>query len=132
MKNLFLAFSLALAACVLCGCPAPEEEEGAKPAIAFSGKPDARFVGVWKVTPGDMTYTFEESGHYIIDGTITNQGKKMKNHTEGQWSVDGDRFLIRDSQNNVVPYKYDLKNDSLTLALTGSMKAETKMVKQKG
>lgn len=121
-----IALLVGLSVCLGCG-PAADEilvDEG-PPKVEFKGKPDPRLFGAWSTADGKSTYTFEENGKYTYDGIVTTQGGTFPNKFEGEWSLDGDRVYFRDAEGVVVPYAVSLKDDTLKLTLTGSMKNET-------
>jgi hypothetical protein len=126
-----LAISIAVLA-LAGGCTPADADatEEAPKVVAFGGKPDEKFAGKYKTVDGDRTYSFESDGKFRLDGTIDNRGQKMPVKVEGAWSVDGDRFLVKDQSSNVVPYTYTLEGKTLTLTLTGSMKNKTILTKQ--
>jgi hypothetical protein len=90
-------------------------------------------VGTWKTKDAgsETTYVLAGDGRYTLSGTVSFQGKTMDNNSAGEWRVDGEEFLIKDAQGNVVPYA--LKRDGpdrMDLTLTGSMKARSTWVRQ--
>jgi hypothetical protein len=113
------------------GCTGASEEgsEPTKPPVAFEGKPDSRFAAVWKNADGSSTYTLKPDGKYRLESKVKTQGKTFDTNVAGEWVANGDRLLFKDAAGTVVPYKYTLAGNKLTLALTGSMKRETVLTK---
>jgi hypothetical protein len=104
-----------------------------KPPREFRGEIESGLVGTWKTKDAgsETTYVLAGDGRYTLSGTVSFQGKTMDNNSAGEWRVDGEEFLIKDAQGNVVPYA--LKRDGpdrMDLTLTGSMKARSTWVRQ--
>ena len=105
--------------------------EAEKPLVAFEGNPDPQFAATWKSADGRSTYQLARDGTYKLDSKISVQGRAPFNsHLEGDWKVKDDRMLFRDKSGVAVPYAYELKGDTLTLSLTGSLKNKTILKKQ--
>lgn len=131
MKSVIPIVGLVISLAASFGCGPQVEEIGVEEPkkIAFDGKPDERFVGTWTSEDGKSTYVLKEDGAYNLKATVSTPGGSMNTESDGSWSVNGDRFLIKDYAGNVVPYTYELADGKLTLGLTGSMKTSTVLVK---
>jgi hypothetical protein len=128
---LSVTFLVTCAALSTVGCNKEDLDEVEKPPLAFEGKPEPKFAATWKTPDGNSTYQFADDGKYILDSLVSVKGQsRMKTHSEGEWKVNGDRMLFRDQSGNVVPYAYEMKDKTLTLTLTGSMKNKTVLNKQ--
>lgn len=97
--------------------------------MEFKGSPDAALAGTYKTKDGRSTYTLASSGDFQLTGKVTTPGGSFDNNVKGSWAVDGDRMLFKYG-GNVVPYKLTREGRNLKLALTGSMKNETVLVRQ--
>ncbi len=126
-SNLFPALALFTVAGLLAGCQGSEDEGGVpeKPPVAFEGKTDPRFEGKWKTADGKSTYDIRRDGTYSFNGKVSTQGGTFDNKFEGAWLIKEELMLFKDGQGNVVPYKFTLDGNKLTLALTGSLKRES-------
>ena len=128
-----IAAALALLV-VVSGCaPATDELVPAdKPAVAFKGEADKKFVGVWKSTTVDSTYKLSADGAYQLHSRVKMPGGPgmIDADSAGEWRLDGDKLLFKDAQGNVVPYEYKLDGDNLSLISTGKMKNKTELKKQ--
>ena len=98
--------------------------------MAFEGKPDPAYVGKYRTSDGRSNYTFGEDGGFELKGKVATPGGMIDQNVKGQWAVNGDRFLFKYGEGNVVPYAYKKEGDKLKLTLTGTMKRETVLVKQ--
>ena len=127
MKAIFILPALFL----LAGCSDPDEglEPAAPPPVAFEGKPDARFVGTWKVKGRDSTYILKKDGSYSFKGKVSTPSGVIDNSFEATWLTNGDKLLLKDASGNVTPYLFNLEGSSLKLTTTGSLKHETVMVR---
>ena len=128
-RNLLLvAFS---ATFVLTGCTSGDEETLTEPPkVAFSGTPDPEVAGVWKNEKGTSTYRLDKSGTYLLESKVPTPGGSMDTKSEGQWSTDAGKFLMKDKAGNVVAYTMTLKGSTMTLTTTGSLKNVTVLTKQ--
>lgn len=116
----------------LAGCNSDEDGiEPEKPLVAFEGKPEPQYAATWKTQDDRSVYQIGEDGTYKVDTKVTTKGQAPFNsHLEGEWKVNDKLMLFRDKNGAVTPYIIDLKGNTLTLTLTGSMKNKTVMVKQ--
>lgn len=125
---------LCFAALLAAGCAndAPgDEEEAPKPPIAFVGETPDEFAGTWKTADGRSTYQLKVGGTYALDSKVSVPGRApIDSHLEGEWRIKGDTMLFRDGRGDVVPYRFELKGDSLELSLTGRLKNKTKLKRQ--
>lgn len=128
LKSAWSLFAVVLSLSVL-GCKKDDSEEltDTTPKVMFEGKPDSKFVGVWKTEDGISVYNLDKSGSYKMDSKIPTRGKPILSHLTGNWTVNGDRMLFKDQSGNVAGYGFALKGDKLTLTSTGSLKAKTVM-----
>lgn len=123
---------LALVAMVLVtGCQQEEEITEVKPNTAvFEGTVDPAYVGKWQTSDGKSKYEFLADGRYTQASKVGTPNGVIDSKLEGNWLVKDDRMLFKDQSGNVVPYAAKLSGKSLVLALTGSMKNETRLEKK--
>jgi len=119
---------------VAAGCAPPAEEittvDSTK--VAFEGAPDERFVGAWKSTSSDSTYTMSINGTYQLHSRVKMPGGPgmIDADSKGEWRLKDKQLIFKDGQGNVVPYDYTLEGDTLTFVSTGKMKNKTVLKKQ--
>ncbi|RYG34725.1 hypothetical protein EON81_14810 [bacterium] len=114
----------ALAAAVLAvGCQKSEEEEF-EPAIvpktvAFEGKLDAKYVGIWGTADGSSTLDLKDDGAVKIGSVTSSQKGKSTSSVEGKWlASDGNLlFNYRDASGQDTTLKYGAAFDGGKLVL---------------
>ena len=116
-----------LAAVLVAGCHSEPPEDPGPPKIPFEGEVDKRLVGKWKADLSNSLYTFGPDGTYELKAKVRTPGGEMNTESKGEWKVKGDEVLFRDTGGNVVRYALAYKESQMTLALTGTMKRETKL-----
>lgn len=113
------------------GCTREDEgETPEKPPIPFEGKPDAKFVGLWKQTNRDASYDLHADGTFNYKGKVSTPGGVIDTSFSSTWLVNGDRMLLKDQAGNVTQYKHKLEGNKLTLSGTGSMKIEASYIRK--
>ena len=134
-SSLLIGASLVLVSMSLFGCSKGDDggdgEEPEKPKIALEGEAKPEFLGRWEATNGRSNYTMSADGTYKFDGKAQTPGGAVENKFEGKWRVNGQDLLISDRDGNVMPYKFDLKGDTLVLTSKGSMAIRTELKKAK-
>jgi hypothetical protein len=94
--------------------------------IEFKGKPDAQYVGTWKLKNADIRYKLEADGKYRYFGTVSSPGGVQKIDASGKWAVEGNTFYVTsDKDGQVSDYDFMLEGKVLTLTSKGMRKVKS-------
>lgn len=129
LKNRLLQAVL-IACLFIHGCQQAETEPN-QPVTAFEGSVDSRFVGEWKTENGQSSYTLKPDGSFQLKSKVSTPGGTMNTESKGSWLVKDDRMLFKGADGLVAAYRHSLSGNRLTLSLTGKMKRQTVLIKQK-
>ena len=123
-----LLASLALFGSWGCG-PGTGSDELSAAMPKFEGKVDERFVGHWKTSDERSKYEFSKDGRYSLESKVRTPNGTLDTKSAGDWLISDDRFLIRDANGNIASYRWTIQGGKLKLALTGSLKNETVLIR---
>lgn len=129
MKQISL-ISLSLISILVTGCnkeseATPDITPGTR-TIEFKGKPDAKYVGIWKLKNADIRYKMESDGKYKYYGTVSSPGGVQKIDASGKWAVEGRTFYVTsDKDGQVSDYDVTLEGKVLTLTSKGMRKVKS-------
>lgn len=133
MKNLYLfGFAAMLASAAGCQTTADATESGApaKPAVAFEGTTDEKYVGTWKTPDGKTTYVLAPDGKFTLKSKVSYQGRSLDQNVSSEWRAKDGKIIFKDASGNPAEYSAKLEGNKLTLDLTGKMRNAMVLVKQ--
>ncbi len=130
MKTRFPWLLLLTVSFFVVGCQ-PPEEESEYPVIKFEGKPDSRFVGLWKNEAKSSSYEIKEDGTYHLEARVhTGSGNYIDTKDDGEWKVNEDKLLFKDGYGNVAQYVFEVSDTEMTLDLNGKGYNKTELFKE--
>jgi len=125
VRRLALAATiLPIVAAIGCKGAADDTEPAVVPkAVAFAGKVEPRFAGMWKATAGDDTLDLGKDGALAIESVTNSVAGKSKNRVKGSWLASGEGLVFRyaDASGGETTLKYGAKlaGDTLVLQQSG-------------
>lgn len=125
-------FPLLLAAGCGAGAVSGDDSEVAEPpeppALVFEGKPDGRYVGVWRTTDGTSTLDMKAGGALKLITKARTPGGGHEEEKKGEWRLSKGKLLFQ-TDGSVAGYGAEIAGDKLTLARGSKIRIVYRRVK---